>query len=120
MEVKYKDGRYLIDLSFSQLSDLLMTLERDVWSDSNGDCHDNRKRLIEDIKKALYNIPNKDEIVYGDKEILSEEEFHPENVKQKISFFITVALLDKLKQKSKGKALQTFIIENLKKIVEKP
>jgi uncharacterized protein (DUF4415 family) len=59
----------------------------------------------------------KSKIQYGEKDLLSEEDFHPKNVKQRISIFLDMDVLEKLKAQAKKEGLkyQTFINQLLRK-----
>lgn len=58
MKVKETIQGYCIDhMTFGDITNLLMTL-KEVSSDVNGECHDNRMELIQKIEKCVYDLAN--------------------------------------------------------------
>jgi predicted DNA binding CopG/RHH family protein len=60
----------------------------------------------------------KNKIRYGTKDHLSEEDFLPENIKQRISIFLDMDVLEKVKAQAQKEGLkyQTYINQMLRKL----
>lgn len=55
--VDTKDRGFCIEgMTFSEITNLLMTLKHDVHADMNSDCYYNRQNLIKKIDKCVYGI----------------------------------------------------------------